>query len=233
MRNWAPSAACRRPTALTDDLTGRTSENRDVRIRSLAVLTALALGCLGLTACDSKAGMVAVVNGARISESQLAGYVSPNAKPITATASDGSAVSIPARVFVLQYLIRNEVFPLLLARAGSPVSESELAAGRATAVGGDEQSLIKQIADVGLKPKFEEVLLRDRELTALVGEKLTTQQQVTDALAKVKNLVTVNPRFGSWDESSLSVIDMGKKQLPSMLSFDGTMPGDVKAPTGQ
>jgi hypothetical protein len=204
-----------------------------VRIRSLAVLTALALGCLSLTACDSKAGTVAVVNGSRISESQLASYLTANAKPISATASDGTPISVPARTFVLQYLIRNEVFPLLLARTGSPATESQLAAGRASAIGGDEQSLLNQIAAVGLKPKFEQVLLRDRELVALVGKKLTTQQQVTDALAKVKNLVTVNPRFGSWDEASLSLIDLSRKQLPSVLSFDGTMPGDVKVPTGQ
>jgi hypothetical protein len=77
------------------------------------------------------------------------------------------------------------------------------------------------------------VLLRDRELSDLVTKKLTTQQQVNDALAKIKNLVSVNPRFGSWDEASLSLTDLSKKQLPSVLSYQGTMPGDVKAPTGQ
>jgi hypothetical protein len=204
-----------------------------VRIRSLAVLTALALGCLGLTGCDSKAGTVAVVNGSRISESELSSYLTPNAKPISATNSDGSSTSIPARVFVLQYLIRNQLFPLLLARTGSPATESQLQAGRAGALGGDEQSLLNQISAVGLKPKFEEVLLRDRELGDLVTKKLTTQQQVTDALAKIKNLVSVNPRFGSWDEATLSLTDLSKKQLPSVLSFDGTLPGDVQAPTGQ
>jgi hypothetical protein len=204
-----------------------------VKLRTIAALAALALAGLGLTGCDSKAGTVAVVNGSRISESQLSGYLAPNAQPITATTSDGSTISVPARVFVLQYLIRNQVFPLLLERTGTPVNENQLSADRAAAIGGDEANLQKQIAAVGLKPKFEEVLLRDRELADLVGKKLTTQQQITDAVAKIKDVVTVNPRFGSWDQASLSIVDLSKKQLPSMLSFDGTLPGDVKAPTGQ
>ena len=205
-----------------------------MKLRILAALAALAVAGLGLTGCDSKAGTVAVVNGNRISESELASYLTPNAKPISSTASDGTTTSVPARTFVLQYLIRNELFPLLLARTGSPVSESQLAAGRASALGGgDEQTLLNQISAVGLKPKFEEVLLRDRELGDLVTKKLTTQQQVNDALTKIKNVVRVNPRFGSWDEASLSLTDLSKKQLPSVLSYDGTLPGDVPAPTGQ
>lgn len=212
---------------------GSSCETRPVKLRTLAVLTALALGCLGLTGCDSKAGTAAVVNGSRISESDLASYLTPDAKPISVTNSDGSTASVPARIFVLQYLIRNKLFPLILARTGSPVSESQLAAGRSSAIGGDEQSLLNQISAVGLKPKFEEVLLRDRELGDLVTKKLTTQQQVTDALAKIKNLVSVSPRYGSWDEASLSLTDLSTKQLPSVLSYQGRLPGDVQAPTGQ
>jgi hypothetical protein len=204
-----------------------------VKLRTLAALAALAIAGLGLTGCDSKAGTAAVVNGSRITETQLSDYLAPNAQPITVSNSDGSTFGVPARVFVLQYLIRNQVFPLLLSSTGSPVTEDQLSADRAAAIGGDEASLQKQIAAAGLKPRFEEVLLRDRELTDLVGKKLATQQQLTAALAKVKDVVSINPRFGSWDESSLRIVDLSKKQLPSVLSFDGSLPGDVKAPAGQ
>ena len=213
--------------------TGSACETRPVKLRTLAALAALAIAGLGLTGCDSKAGTAAVVNGNRISETQLSDYLAPNAQPITATNSDGSSFSVPARVFVLQYLIRNQVFPLLLSRTGSPVTEDELSADRAAAIGGDEATLQKQIAAVGLRPRFEEVLLRDRELTDLVGKKLTTQQQITDAVAKIKDVVRINPRFGSWDNATLTIVDLSKKQLPSVLSFEGSLPGDVKAPAGQ
>lgn len=211
--------------------TGSACETRPVKL--LAALAALAIAGFGLTGCDSKAGTAAVVNGSRITETQLSDYLAPNAQPITVSNSDGSTFGVPARVFVLQYLIRNQVFPLLLSSTGSPVTEDQLNADRAAAIGGDEASLQKQIAAAGLKPRFEEVLLRDRELTDLVGKKLATQQQLTAALAKVKDVVSINPRFGSWDESSLRIVDLSKKQLPSVLSFDGSLPGDVKAPAGQ
>lgn len=207
-----------------------------MKLRTLAALAALAVAGLGLTGCDSKAGTAAVVNGNRITETQLSDYLSPNAQPITGTNSDGSNYGIPARVFVLQYLIRNQVFPLLLTSTGTPVSEDKLNADRASAIAsiaGDEATLQKQLAQFGLKPRFEEVVVRNRELNDLISSKLTTQQQVTEALGKVKDVVSINPRFGSWDNSSLQIVDLGKKQLPSMLSFDGTLPGDVKAPAGQ
>lgn len=215
---------------------GSPCETSPVKLRTLAALAALAVAGLGLTGCDSKAGTAAVVNGHRITETQLSDYLAPNAQPITVSDGAGGSFGVPARVFVLQYLIRNQVFPLLLSGTGSSISDEQLSADRAAAIGtlaGDEATLQKQIATAGLKPRFEEVMLRQQELTDLVGKKLTTQQQLTDAIAKIKDTVSINPRFGSWNESSLQIIDLSKKQLPSVLSFQGSLPGDVKAPAGQ
>ncbi len=204
-----------------------------MKIRSLAVLPILALGCLSIAGCDSKAGSAAVVNGSKISESQLVSYISTGAKPIAA--SDGS--SAPARNFVLQFLIRNQLFALLLADAGAPVTDAQLDASRSAALGGgSEADLNSQIAAVGLKPKFEAVVLRNRELLTLVqaNKKLSgSEAALTSAVAKLKDKVSISPRYGSWDPSALAVVDLSKKQLPSMLTLDTTLPGDVKAPTGQ
>lgn len=204
-----------------------------MKIRSLAVLPLLAIACLSLTGCDSKAGTAAVVNGTKISESDLASYLTPDAKPIAS--SDGTS-SISPRTFVLQYLISNEIFGLLLAGVGSPVTEAQLAAEHGAALaGGTEADLLKQIADVGLQPKFESVVLRNRELLSVIrnNKKLSSDALVTPELAKVKDAVSVNPRFGSWDPTAIAMVELGKKQLPSMLTLDTTLPGDVKAPTGQ
>jgi hypothetical protein len=212
------------------------SENADVKIRSgklrsLAVLPVLALSCLGIVGCDSKAGTAAVVDGHRITEKELSRYVPASAQPIPT--GDGST-STPAKNFVLQYLIRNRVFPMLLAATGTSVTEAQLQAGKAEALGAStEADLTKQITQAGLSARLEPVLLRNRELLNLVRSKLTTDKLVTDALAKVKDKVVINPRYGSWDLNSLSVTNLGKKQLPSVLSFDKTLPGDVKLPTQQ
>jgi hypothetical protein len=215
---------------------GGACETRPVKLRTLAALAALAVAGLGLTGCDSKAGTAAVVNGNRITETQLSDYLAPNAQPINVSDGAGGSFGVPARVFVLQYLIRDQVFPLLLSNAGSSVTADQLSADRADAIAtlaGDEATLQKQVAQAGLKPRFEAVMVRQQELTDLVGKKLTTQQQLTDAIAKIKDAVSVNPRFGSWDKASLRIVDLSKKQLPAMLSFDGSLPGDVKAPAGQ
>jgi hypothetical protein len=203
---------------------------RSRRLRLLAVLPVLMLGCLGLVGCDSKAGTAAVVDGHRIAEKDLSRYVPANAQPIPA--GDGS--STPAKNFVLQFLVRNEVFPLLLAAAGAPVTEAQLEATKATALEGTtERELTEQIVASGLSEQFEPVVLRNRQLLAVLRTKLTTDKQIDDALAKIKDKVSINPRYGSWDLRSLSVLNLGKKQLPSVLSFDQTLPGDAKAPTPQ
>ena len=204
---------------------------RSGKLRSLAVLPVLMLSCLGLVACDSKAGTAAMVDGHRITEKELSRYVPASAQPIPTGNGSGST---PAKNFVLQYLIRNEVFPMLLAAAGVSVTEAQLEAGKAEALaGGTEAELTRQITQAGLSARFEPVLLRNRELLNVVRAKLTTEKQINDALAKVKDKVSVNPRYGSWDPNSLSVVNLGKKQLPSVLSFDQPLPGDANLPDQQ
>jgi len=200
------------------------------RLRSLVVLPVLALGCLGLAGCDSKAGTAAVVDGHRITEKELSRYVPAGAKAIPA--GDGS--STPAKNLVLQYLVRNQVLPLVLAAAGAPVTEAELEASKAKVLGSStEAALTKQITAAGLSARFEPVVVRNQELLNVFNAKLTTQKQLNDALAKVKDKVSISPRYGSWDAAHLALLNLGKKQLPSVLSFDKTLPGDVKLPTQQ
>ncbi len=201
-----------------------------MKIRSLAVLPVLALAALSLAGCDSKAGSAAVVNSKKISESDVNSYLTAKAQPIQAS----NGTSAAPKLFVLEYLVRNEVFALLLAGNGTPASDSQLDAQRTSALGGStEADITGQITKLGLKSKFEPVVLRNRELLAIINKELTTDAKVTAALAKVKDKVSINPRYGSWNLQSVSLSDLGKKQLPSMLSYDGTLPGDVKAPTGQ
>lgn len=206
-----------------------------MKIRSLAVLPALALACLGLTGCDSKAGSAAVVNGTKISESDLASYLTANAQPVTSTDGNGNSTTTPPKIFVLQYLVRNQIFALLLANAGSPVTQAQLDAGRTAALSGtNDANLTNQITGLGLKPKFEDVVVRDRELLDLIqaNGKLTSNAQITAALANVKNAVSINPRYGSWNSMTVAVVNLSKKQLPSVLTLNTTLPGDETVPTG-
>lgn len=202
-----------------------------MKIRLLGVLPVIALACVGLTGCDSKAGTAAVVGGHKISESDLSSYLHPDAPPVQS--SNGSS-SIAAKTFALQYLVQNEVFPALLAANGSPVTAADLATAKSSVLhGSDEQVLVDQITKSGFTSKFEPIVLRNHELLTILQAKLTTNEQATAAIAKLKEGISISPRYGSWDAQSLSLVGVGKKQLPSVLSFDGTLPGDVKLPTQQ
>ena len=203
-----------------------------MKFRLLAVLPVLAVASLGLTACDSKAGVAAVVDGHKISETTLSDYAPNTAKPIPAN-SDGS--TIPAKIYVLQVLAQNEVYPLLLTGAGEHAAESDLAAQKTTVLGGStDQQFTDQLTALGLSAKFEPVFIRNRELIAVIQKKLGTNQAgLNKGLAQVKDVVSISPRYGSWDTATLSVTNLGKAELPSILSYDGTLPGDVKLPAAQ
>lgn len=202
-----------------------------MKIRLLGVLPVLTLACVGLTGCDSKAGTAAVVGGHKISESDLSSYLHPDAPPVRS--SDGSS-SIAAKTFALQYLVQNEVFPALLAANGSPVTAADLATAKSSVLrGSDERVLVDQITKSGFTSKFEPIVLRNHELLTILRAKLTSNEQATAAITRLKENISISPRYGSWDPQSLSLVGVGKKQLPSVLSFEGTLPGDVKLPTQQ
>jgi hypothetical protein len=194
----------------------------------MVILPAIALAGIGLTACDSKAGSAAVVNGSRISETSLNQYITPNAKPITG--SDGS--STPARQFVLGALVRNEVFSRMLAvTPGGQPSKAELDKAKATVLSGTtEQSLTQNVTQSGLDATFTQQYLRELEQLTILQGRVTTQAQLTDTINKAKLDVSVSPRYGSWNTGSLAVQQLSKKQLPDVLTIDASLPGDP-APT--
>jgi hypothetical protein len=196
-----------------------------VRIRSLALLPVLALLCLAVAGCDSKAGSAAVVEGRKISETQLNGYLTPSAKPIPA--NQGNAV--PARLFVLRTLIRNVAFTKLLEAAGVEPTAQQLAAAKANALqGGSEKDLTDQLAQLGLATKFGPEYLHTLELLTLIQSRFNSQAEFDAALKKANVAVSVNRRYGSWNGTALTVSDLGSAQLPPNVRPDTTLPADVK-----
>ena len=203
-------------------------KGRRVKIRFLTVAGVCAVGALVLTGCDSKVGTAAVVNGHKISETSVNNYLTPAAKPLQSQ----TGASVAPRTFVLQYLIRNQVFIRALGYAKVDVTDDLLDGSKAAALSGStEADLTKQVTGVGLDSTFEPVALRYQELLSLVG---TTYKANADqgkaanaALAKAAGDIVINPRYGSWDASTISLTDLSKTQLPSFLQFDNALPGDA------
>jgi hypothetical protein len=195
------------------------------RLRALALLPVLALAAVTLSACDSKAGDAAEVDGSRISESTVNSYLTPNAQAVTS--SDGS--STPARQFVMTIVTRNLVLERLLEVSGGAPTEKQLADAKSAALTISEAELQANIIKSGFTSKFTDQYVQQLELQQIAGTRFTTAADLNAALAKAKLAVSVSPRYGVWDMATLSVDGLTSKNLPNMLTLDTPLPGDASA----
>ena len=205
-----------------------------MRVRWLAAAALCALGALTLAGCDSKIGTAAVVNGSKISESDVSRYLDP-------AADDASQ----ARSTALQYQIEEKVLSTALRGKNALPSDDDLAKGHDEALSnlfngqlsGDQanQALSKVLAQNGLKASFGEVLIRTVELENAYSRAINAEQaqQAVAELAKLNIPVSVNPRYGSWNAQTFSFTGLGSKQLPSVVTLGSTLPGDVKSSNSQ
>jgi hypothetical protein len=198
---------------------------RSLRVRTLVMLPVLAVAGIGLTACDSKAGSAAVVNGSKISETTVNNYLTANAQAVTS--SDGS--STPARQFVLTVITRNAVFKRLLAAAGGAPSDQDLAKAKATALTVSDDELAANVTKSGFSANFTNEYILQVELQQIAGTRFSSAAALSSAITKSNLNVTISPRYGAWDASTLSVVSLGKKQLPNMLTLENPLPGDATA----
>lgn len=202
-----------------------------MRFRWLAAAALCALGALTLTGCDSKIGTAAVVDHSKISESDVSRYLDP-------AAEDASR----ARDLSLQYQLREKLFTVALRRKNALPSDAELQKlhdqalsnllGQQVSGAQADATLRASMKQNGLRPSFADELVRSFELELTYARVIKADQesQVAADLAKQKIPVSVNPRYGSWDTSTFAFTGLGSKQLPSVVTLGGTLPGDEKAP---
>lgn len=205
-----------------------------MRMRWLAAAAVCALGVLSLTGCDSKIGTAAVVNGSKISESDVSRYLDPAADD----ASHGRDLS-------LEWQIREELFTVALRKKNALPSDAELGKLHDQAlsnllgqqVSGDQgdQALRSSMKQNGLKENFADKLVRafELELSYANATKAQQESQVITDLAKQKIPVSVNPRYGSWNTSTFAFTGLGSKQLPPVVSLGSPLPGDATASNSQ
>jgi hypothetical protein len=187
------------------------------------------MAAIGLTACDSKTGTAAVVNGEKISESSVSDYLTANARPVPV---DQNGQTIAPRHFVLQVLVTVEVMRKLLDETGGQPSADQLSSAQDIAAGGaSEADLRKQIVDLGLKADFVDQYLLGRELQVVYQSRGPEQDKTNELLSGLA--VSVNPRYGSWNAKSGTVEDLGRAQLPDAVNLAGPLPGDASSAPAQ
>jgi len=198
---------------------------RSRKIGALALLPALVLACLALTSCDSKVGTAAVVNGTKISESDVNQQVVKDAKDVA-----------QGRGFVLNYLIRDRLLRSALDSHGGVPDDRSLSKYHDSALssllgqqlsGSDgDKALGQAVGQFGAKASFAPVVLKGMELEYALAAKLgvSTESQVVTAIRKQNPNVSVNPRYGGWEADKLNITGFSAKQVPVNVSFAEPFP---------
>jgi len=205
-----------------------------VKIRWLAVVGMCTLGALTVSGCESNVGTAAVVDGSKISESDVTRYLDP-------AAADASQ----ARNLALQYQIREKLFTAALRKKNKVPTDQDLQAQHDLAISNligqqvtgaqADKTLRGLMGQTGLKQSFADVLTRSFELELFYAKQTNANQEqvVEKDLASQHLPVSVNPRYGTWNTSNFTFAGLSSSQLPSNVKIDGQLPGDVKSQNSQ
>jgi hypothetical protein len=180
---------------------------------------AAALAVAGLAGCKTNVGTAAVIDGHRVTESDVSDYVTSRAQPVQEQSSTGSVITIPPRSFVVSELI-NERLGLDLVRhvpRFEQFSSAQLDARMtATLAGKTPTAEAESLGLKGYPERFYRIVLRVRELGNLLQEQAQAGTDVNKILTSLDFPVSVNPRYGSWDAKHYSF--NASPTVPSYLS---------------
>ena len=188
-----------------------------VRFRKIGACVVALLAASGLAACRTKAGAAAVVDGHRISQSDVNKYI--DAGYVPASPSPGAQQQQAPRVIVLDTLIESRLMSRLLRSLGSVPSDGDLRSLHdeaysvqlgAQQTGADaDAALNSALTKAGLKASFTDAFVQNLELKQAVIDKIKAQRQadINAAIAKLGVNVSVSGRYGTWSAEQGSLVD--------------------------
>jgi hypothetical protein len=212
-----------------------------VRRRLPVAAASAALAATLLTACHSNVGAAATVDGHRITESDVSKYVGVNAQGIPEQDSGtGQTTNVPPKSFVLSTLINSQLFEKVLRELRTESGRAyptpaEFAAAEASVLQGATLDQLKQgVQRSGLKGSFASVYLRERAFEAILSDEASADNgaKLDQVIAKLHPKVSVNPRFGSWDQKTFTLAATQKDGVPSFLRANATYTPPAPASTG-
>jgi len=162
------------------------------------------LALAGLAGCKTNVGNAAVIDGHRVSESDVNEYLTANAQPVTERDSNNQTVQISARSFVLSQLI-NERLGFAILREVPSVSdvtpEQIDAQLQDDLAGKSPRQVAESLGLHGFTDAFYEVVLRVQEISGVLRQQ--NPADVQKAISSVDFPVSVSPRYGKWDSKQL------------------------------
>lgn len=187
----------------------------------------------GLTACRTNVGTAASVGSYRIGESAVARYVTPTGAATSAAAgAQAPAQTASPRSQVVQALVQEQLFRRTLAAhggvpdAGTLTSYHDPAAQvllQTSLLGSAlDKALARTLPKSGLRSSFTPTVISVLELEyALIKRhKLANITQLAALVGRSAPKVSVNPRYGTWKPSTLSLDTAGG--VPGFLTLQPT-----------
>lgn len=187
----------------------------------LAAAAVLPFALVGLTACRTNVGTAATIDGHKISESDVAQYLTPNAEEIPEQdQTTGAVTPVPARAWILRTLLDERLTTDLLAQSpGGAPSDADIAAAQQALLQGTPVSdVADQYAKHGYKRDFAQVYLRSQTLGQILAQKAQSGFDVRSAIDRLRPSVSVNPRYGSWNATTFQLQSDTKAGLPDFLT---------------
>jgi hypothetical protein len=215
--------------------------------RRLPIALAAAASVLAtatLTACQTHVGTAALVNGHKISESDVRKYVDP-AGPSPAVLSQANNDPQVSRAVITNVLVGGQVYRIVLAKHGGATGASalrqlhdqalqELLGANANGTDLDAQ-LAAQLRPLGIKlsllPKVVELYELEFSLIERIGA--TKAADLVKAVSDEHLHVSVNPAYGRWNATSMSVaIGELPQYLKTQSAYQVPGPAPTASPTG-
>lgn len=184
----------------------------NVRLRAVATLSVIAsTGLVALTGCDSNVGVAAKVGGQTISESDVSSYLTAHATPFS-----DSGQNVQPKIVVLTDLIRDDYARQLLGltNGGTP-SPSSVQDAEGQVLQQQQTSraqIVSNYTQRGFSASAADLAIRTNALFSILSDRLGNNAQQFVSQHPIP--VSVDPRFGTWDEQSLSVNGAIEPGLP-------------------
>lgn len=205
--------------------------------RTLSLVAAAVFAAVGLTGCQTKVGLAASVNDAQLTNSELASYVKPGAKPVKTS----SGQTIVQKTFALQSWLLGHNYAAAIVAHGGPVTPAEDAEARAAELGTHQMSEVEaqftpygftaKMGDLQLFELTQEVILAKRLLgpgataqsaiAALRNNKITATR-MHGAIQDAAPTVIVSPRYGVWSPDNLALRSELHDGLPTFVHVGNT-----------
>jgi hypothetical protein len=210
------------------------------RILTVVPLLALAMGAL--SACETKVGLAASASGQRLTNSGLAGYVKPGAKPYT---DQNTGTKVTPKLYALENWIDYRLFSATLAAHGGPATDQEASTARTAVLGSQTANdYAKFYGKLGYTRAFSELILDQSSTLVVLVERLgqlspaqaiqvlrngQASTPLLQAVNATKPKVVVSPRYGEWDASRLSLSAEPGSGAPGFVIFPGAK-GNAQEP---